>query len=246
MVNKILKLSCIILFSFAAAALSAGSVTPELEETLTKKLQVLLPDAEISSISETPIPGLYELIVGASITYMSADGRYAFNGSLIDIDELRNLTSERREAARAASFSALGKGDYIEFRPKGKVERALYVFTDIDCGYCRKLHQEVPALNEAGIAVRYLAFPRSGIGGDSFKKLVSVWCSDDRNNAMTVSKQGKDVAAPTCDSPVAAHFKLGEDFGIRGTPAMYLENGEQIGGYRSAKDVIAEYLPKDS
>ena len=99
-------------------------------------------------------------------------------------------------------------------------------------------------MNEAGIAVRYLAFPRSGLGGESFKKLVSVWCSADRNNAMTVSKMGKDVRAASCDNPVAAHFKLGEDFGIRGTPAMYLENGEQIGGYRSAEDVIKEYLPK--
>ena len=244
--KNILKFALALLLCCAFAGASAGEVAPQLAEKLTKKLQVLLPDAEITSIKETPVPGLYELVVGASVTYMSADGRYAFNGSLIDIDELRNLTSERRESARAQSFSSLGNQDYIEFRPKGKVARALYVFTDIDCGYCRKLHQEVPALNDAGIAVRYLAFPRSGIGGDSFKKLVSVWCSKDRNNAMTESKQGKTVNAAECDNPVASHFDLGQDFGIRGTPAMYLENGEQIGGYRSAKDVIEEYLPKDS
>ena len=246
MVNKISKIAIVVLLLTHALPLLAAEVAPEIQQRLTKKLQVLLPDAKINSITETPIPGLYELVVGASITYMSIDGRYAFNGSLIDIDELRNLTNERREAARAASFASLGKQDYIEFRPKGKVQRALYVFTDIDCGYCRKLHQEVPQLNAAGIAVRYLAFPRSGIGGDSFNKLVSVWCSDNRNDAMTVSKSGSTVSAPSCDNPVASHFKLGEDFGIRGTPAMYLENGEQIGGYRSAEDVIAEYLPKDS
>lgn len=226
--------------------LAAGEVTPEIKARLSQKLQVLLPDAEITSVVATPIPDLYEVMVGASITYMSANGRYAFNGSLIDIDALKNLTDDRRQAARAKMLGALGKEDYIEFRPKGKINRSLYVFTDIDCGYCRKLHQEVPALNEAGIAVRYLAFPRSGIGGESFDKLVSVWCAADRNDALTVSKLGKGVSSKKCDNPVAAQFKIGEDFGIRGTPAMYLDDGEQIGGYRTAKDVIAEYLPADS
>ncbi|MEM7468278.1 MAG: DsbC family protein [Pseudomonadota bacterium] len=236
----------LLVFSCMAFSVCGAEATPEIRDRLTKKLQVLLPDASVDSVTETGIPGLYELVVGASITYMSEDGRYAFNGSLIDINELRNLTDERRAAARAASLAALGNQDYIEFRPKGKVQRALYVFTDIDCGYCRKLHQEVPALNDAGIAVRYLAFPRSGLEGESFKKLVSVWCADDRNDALTVSKLGKSVSADACDNPVATHYKLGGDFGLRGTPAMYLENGEQIGGYRSADDVIAEYLPKDS
>ncbi|MGR8949965.1 MAG: DsbC family protein [Gammaproteobacteria bacterium] len=243
MVKHIKKLVCAALLLSASLSPLAAGVAPEIQDRLTQKLQVLLPDARIDSITETPIEGLYELVVGASITYMSVDGRYAFNGSLIDIDELRNLTNERRESARASSLAALGKQDYIEFSPKGKMQRALYVFTDIDCGYCRKLHQEVPKLNAAGIAVRYLAFPRSGIGGDSFKKLVSVWCSGNRNRAMTISKSGQEVTSPTCDNPVANHFKLGEDFGIRGTPAIYLENGEQIGGYLSAEDVIAEYLP---
>lgn len=224
----------------------SAEVPAEIQQRLTKKLQVLLPDAKVTSVTETPIPGLFEVMVGASITYMSVDGRYAFNGSLIDIDELKNLTNDKRQLARANSLNALGKEDYIEFRPKGKVNRSLYVFTDIDCGYCRKLHQEVPALNDAGIAVRYLAFPRSGIGGESFDKLVSVWCAKDRNNAMTISKAGQSIAAPKCDNPVANHYQLGEDFGIRGTPAMYLDNGEQIGGYRTAKEVIEEYLPADS
>jgi len=246
MVRSTLKYALAVLSLILASTTFAVDVSPEIRERLSQKLQILLPDAKVTSVVPTPIPDLYEVMVGASITYMSADGRYAFNGSLIDIDNLQNLTGDRRQAARAVMLGGLGKQDYIEFRPKGKISRALYVFTDIDCGYCRKLHQQVPALNEAGIAVRYLAFPRSGIGGDSFDKLVSVWCSKDRNDALTTSKLGKKVSAAKCDNPVAAQFKIGEDFGIRGTPAMYLDDGEQIGGYRTAKDVITEYLPADS
>lgn len=246
MVNLTLRCVLVALFICSTMDSLAAEVTPEIKAKLAKKLQVLLPDSKITSVVPTPIPDLYEVMVGASITYMSADGRYAFNGSLIDIDALKNLTNDRRQAARAKMLANLGSQDYIEFRPKGKINRSLYVFTDIDCGYCRKQHQEVPALLDAGIAVRYLAFPRSGIGGESFDKLVSVWCSKDRNDALTVSKLGKGVSAKKCDSPVAAQYKIGEDFGIRGTPAMYLDDGEQIGGYRTAKDVISEYLPADS
>ena len=114
----------------------------------------------------------------------------------------------------------------IEFSPSNReVSHTLYIYTDIDCGYCRKMHQEINQLNDAGIAVRYLAYPRSGIGGESYDKAVSVWCAADRQQALTESKAGKLLPSASCTNPVADHYRMGEAMGVRGTPAVYLENG---------------------
>ena len=118
----------------------------------------------------------------------------------------------------------------IVFAPK-VVKHTVTVFTDIDCPYCRRLHKEVPAMNELGIKVRYLAFPRAGVHSPSFKEAVSVWCAKNPAQALTDAKAGKKVPEVTCDNPVLQHMALGEQVGVTGTPAMVLEDGRMLPGY---------------
>jgi len=117
-------------------------------------------------------------------------------------------------------------------------KRYITVFTDIDCSYCRKLHNEVAELNEAGIQVRYLAFPRAGIGSKSHKKYESVWCNDDQQTALTSAKSGASVPSANCTNPVAETYKLGQEVGVRGTPTIIFDDGTVAPGYVPAKDLI--------
>lgn len=217
----------------------------ELEDRLADKLRVVIPDAIITSVKEGPVPGLYEVMMGATVLYMTEDGRYAVRGDVFDLKSRKNLTEARRTEAR---ISALAKesGQAIEFAAAdGKTAHTIYVFTDIDCGYCRKMHQEVAQLNAAGITVKYLAFPRSGLEGESYEKAVAVWCSADKKAALTAAKQGQTPEKRACDNPVAAQYHLGEAVGVRGTPAVFLENGRELGGYVPAAELIRMFKSGD-
>ncbi len=228
---------------FAAAALfglalSAGA-EDGLEQKFSERLKSVLPDAKVTAVRPAPIAGLYEVEIGPTLLYMSGDGRYVIRGDVFDLQTHDNLTDARRAKARLAAFDRVGADSMIEFAPaNGKPVRTLYVFTDVDCGYCRKMHQEVKRLTDAGIAVRYLAFPRSGLDSESYDKAVGVWCSPNRQQALTDAKLGKKLEAGKCDNPVAAHYHLGEMMGVRGTPAVYLDDGAEIGGYIPAGELI--------
>ncbi len=210
----------------------------ELERQLTQRLKKILPDSRVTAVRPSPIAGLYEVQLGPDVLYMSEDGRYVFRGDLYDLDSRRNLSREVRNQGRARVFAELGPDDYIEFAPEGERKHTLYVFTDIDCGYCRRFHQQVPQLNRAGIAVRYLAYPRAGIGSESYRKFVSVWCSEDRKKALTLAKAGRTPPPRQCENPVKSDFELGRTMGLHGTPSLFLENGQELGGYIPARDLI--------
>ena len=216
----------------------------ELDARLAKMIEKVLPDTPVTSVSPGPLPGLYEVMLGPSVLYISEDGRFLVKGDVFDLKSLENITKSRRAQARVDAFADMGVENMIEFAPKnGKAIRTLYVYTDIDCGYCRKMHLEVRQLNDAGISVRYLAYPRSGIGSESYDKAVSVWCSGNRQNALTASKSGKTIKPLTCENPVTEHYRLGEAMGLRGTPAVYLDDGDQIGGYVPAQELIQMLTP---
>ncbi|MGE0485758.1 MAG: DsbC family protein [Gammaproteobacteria bacterium] len=209
------------------------------ETSIRARMAKMFPDEPVSEIAPSPVPGLYEVMLGASLFYMTADGRYAVRGDVIDLQERRNVSEERRADARQQAFADIDKHDVIEFAPPADKRRAtLYVYTDVDCGYCRKLHNDVPALNEAGIAVEYLAFPRAGLKSESYKKIAAVWCSPNRQQAMTAAKAGEKVTAPPCENPVARQFELGQAMGVSGTPAVYSAKGEELGGYVPAPTLI--------
>jgi len=206
-----------------------------------KEILQTFPELSAGSIVPSPIPGLYEIMLGGQISYVSADGRYLLQGDLYDTVEEMNLTESRREVARQSAIDQVDQSSMIVFRPT-EVRHTISVFTDIDCGYCRKLHRQIAQYNELGIEVRYLSFPRSGPGTDSWFKAENVWCADNRNQALTRAKAGVEVKSDDCGpTPISRHYQLGRSIGIRGTPAIVVDGGELIPGYVSP-DELLEYL----
>ncbi|HFD79930.1 MAG TPA: DsbC family protein [Gammaproteobacteria bacterium] len=203
-----------------------------------------LGNLEPASIEASPIAGLYEVVVGPHVIYMSADGRYMLQGELVDVQKQVNLTEPRRRQATRALMDNISEDDMIVFRPQ-KVKHTITVFTDIDCGYCRKLHSELQQYLDAGIEVRYMFFPRAGKGSPSYKKAVAVWCADDRRQALTDAKNGKAIEMKTCANPVDRHMQLVRQLGARGTPFIVLEDGSTQPGYVPAKP-LARLLDEKS
>lgn len=190
----------------------------------------ILPGVSIDSVTKLDNTNLYETVINGDVVYFSADGRYVFQGDVIEMESRENLTEAKRTDLRQSILAGLDEKDMIIYEPK-KTEYTLTVFTDIDCGYCRKLHQEMKEYNDLGIRIRYMAFPRAGIDSESYDKAVNVWCSKDREQALTDAKAGLDVQAETCDAPVRSQYEIGHKLGVNGTPALFLENGQLLPGY---------------
>ncbi len=189
-----------------------------------------LGGVNIGSIEKTPVTGLYEVVVGSQVVYVSGDGRYLLQGELIDFRTHRSLTEVRRSSLRRDLVNTLDESKMIIYKPE-KVKYVVTVFTDIDCGYCRKLHNQMDQYLAKGIEIRYLFFPRAGANSESYRKAVSVWCASDRKQALTDSKNGRPVPKKTCDNPVDEHMRLAEQLGLRGTPYILFENGQSPRGY---------------
>lgn len=215
-----------------------NDVLTSLKAILKKKLR-----AEPSSLKESVIPNIYEAMYGTEVVYVSADGKYFISGDLIDLDTRKNLSNIAKQSIRK---KILDKQDNKPIIFKAKNEKhKLTVFTDIDCPYCAKLHREVPKLNEAGVTVEYLMFPRAGLASNSYKKAVSVWCADDQQTAMTKAKKRETIEDKTCDNPITAQYNLGGDIGVTGTPALITGTGKLIPGYIPA-DRLVKMLEADS
>ena len=207
------------------------------EGDVRKALSKSMPSLKIDSIKSSEAKGLYEVTVGANILYVSEDGKYLMQGHLIDIAARKDLTDEKLAGTRALAIEKLGEDQMIIFKPE-KSQYKVSVFTDIDCGYCRKLHSEMDQYLAEGITVQYMFYPRAGKGSDSYNKAVSVWCAEDRNDALTAAKNGKTPEAKTCDNPVDEHMQLGVEFEVRGTPMIVTEKGNIFPGYVPAKQLV--------
>lgn len=203
----------------------------ETEELDLTQLQAAVGEQPIDSVKTTPVPGLYEVVSGSEILYLSEDGQFVLQGDLIDLKARDNLTEARRSDLRVKLVEAVGEENMVVFAPAKPAEHTVTVFTDIDCGYCRKFHNEITDYNQKGIKVRYLMFPRAGVDSESYDKAVSVWCADDRQTAMTRAKGGESIEPKTCANPVQAQTQLGQSLGVRGTPSIVLENGQMVPGY---------------
>ena len=216
----------------ATAAVAANDPTNELSRRIAERLGQA-PD----SLRATDVPGLYEGTFGAAVVYFSADGNFMLRGELLDLESRANLTEQRMSTLRHEQLAALAPESVISF-PAPEQKHRVTVFTDIDCGYCRKLHNEIDDYLKRGISVDYLAYPRAGVGSESYQKAVNVWCAPDRRDALTRAKAGKRVKQFTCDDPVTDHLALGERVGVNGTPAVFLQDGSKIGGYVPASRLV--------
>ena len=213
-------------------ALAEG--TDELEAQISKHL----PELQITSIADTPVDGVYELISGGQIYYIGDGGRYIIDGEMIDLETRDNLTNQRLGSIHIGLINAMDEGDMLVYTPEKNTGRSITVFTDTTCGFCRKLHQELDQILDAGIAVRYLLFPRAGLGSAAHQSLESVWCADNPQKAMTLAKTGGRVKDANCTNPIESHVALAQQVGLRGTPLIYLDTGAQVPGYRAAQELV--------
>ena len=224
--------------SFAQAAEPVAAV-PSLEEKIKQKFSESRPGIQLGEIKPSPIDGLYSVqVLGGPVLYVTADGSHFVMGDLFAVvpGGFVNLAEQAREAGRAETMATLKRDEQIVFPAKQQPAKAsITVFTDVDCYYCQKLHQEVPDLNRIGIDVRYMAFPRAGVGSDSYKKIASAWCADDKLDAMTKLKNRQKIPTNVCaDNPVAQQYNLGQQLGVTGTPAMITDQGRLMPGYMPA------------
>ena len=188
------------------------------------------PRVEVDAVGAAPIDGFREVIVSGQVLYVSDDGRYLLQGSLFDIEQRRDLSEIGLAKVRRALLAEVPESDRIVFAPPAP-KYTVTVFTDVECGYCRKLHQEIAEYNRQGIAIQYVAFPRMGPASEDFRTMESVWCAADRKQALTDAKAGKTVSARRCTNPVAMHYALGQRIGLTGTPLIIAEDGTQLPGY---------------
>jgi thiol:disulfide interchange protein DsbC len=216
----------IIVLAFFSQVASSETKQPNLS-----RLQAAIGNQKLDQVKTTPIPGLYEVISGSEILYLTGDGQFVFQGDIIDLEAKNNLTEVRRNDLRVAAVNAIKEEDMVVFAPAKKAQHTVTVFTDIDCGYCRKLHSEIADYTQQGIKVRYLMFPRAGLNSESYRKAVSVWCAEDRQEAMTQAKRGESVTPKKCPNPVQEQAQLGNSLGVQGTPSIILENGQMVPGY---------------
>lgn len=224
---------------FALTLLAPTWVVAAELDAIEKQLAKMIPGEKPDRITASPIPGLYEVAYGLEIFYITKDGRYVLQGDVYDVDgRMRNLTETKRTAGRRDLIAGIDETTMVVFRaPQEKY--VVTVFTDVDCTYCRKLHREMADYNREGITIRYLAYPRSGMNTPSYDKAVSVWCSTDRNAAMTVAKNGETPEPKKCANPVAAHMTAAAKIGLTGTPTLILDDGTMLPGYVDPKRLVS-------
>ncbi|MEE9445826.1 MAG: DsbC family protein [Cocleimonas sp.] len=236
-----LSLSALLLTAFVGNTAMAEDNSAGVITTLKAQLKATFR-SEPDSIKESQVAGMYEVIYGTEVVYLSADGKYFLSGNLIDMKTRENVSDRAKHSIRT---TILGKQNNRPVIFKAKNEKhKLTVFTDIDCPYCAKLHREVPQLNEKGITVEYLMFPRAGLKSPSYTKAVSMWCADDNKKSMTDAKERKPIADKTCDNPIKDQYMLGQELGVTGTPAIITSSGRMIPGYVPA-DRLAAMLQED-
>lgn len=224
---------------FAAVSLGLAStfaMAADADKAIRESLQSIQPDMPIEAIAESPMDGVYQVqLKGGRQLYASADGQFLIQGYMFQFKDgqASNLTEQAQNRAVGKTIEAVPTKEMVIFAPENP-KTHITVFTDTDCGYCQKLHSEVAELNRLGVEVRYMAFPRQGMGSHGANTLTSVWCAKDPKAAMNKAKAREDVPAASCDNPVAKQYELGQLVGVQGTPAIILADGQLIPGYQPA------------
>jgi len=235
--NK-LMLAAVLLVSLIGN--TAMAVSDEVRDVLVQQLQKVDSRLLVKSIEDSALPGLYEVVLeGGDFLYMDQAGKHFVVGHLYEISDkvgLVNLTEQVQDKMRVEVLALVPEADQIIYPAAGEHKATILVFTDVDCAYCRRLHLEIPALNEMGIQVNYLAFPRGGPNTATYNTMVSIWCGEggERNDLMDKVKGGLTISNKNCENTVLDQFRVGQSVGVNGTPAIVLENGALLPGYMPA------------
>lgn len=257
-VSALLVVTVTVLLTFGQSALAQPIKLPSSEPSadenvvpqnivagIVTRLREARSDIDVSNVRPSPISGIYKVDLNGQLAFVSEDGGFIISGEMYQVNPgyLVNLQDQERQQQeialapeRAKLLAAVNKKDMVTYYPKGETKGHIFVFTDIDCGFCRKLHGQMDAMLEKGIEVRYLAFPRAGVRSRSAEKLATTWCSENPREMMDRFKGGENVALAVCDSnPIADQYMLAQDLGVRGTPAIILESGQLIPGFVEAE-----------
>jgi thiol:disulfide interchange protein DsbC len=229
-------LAAALLIAACGASNAFADADPRLE-----LLKVLPAGSKLEDLRPSPVPGIYQFVQGADVSYLTADGKFFIDGNVYDMKSRANLTEELRAHARMALVGAVPESEMLIFSPPNP-RYTITVFTDVDCAYCRKLHGDMAELNRLGIRVRYLFYPRTGPNTESWHKAEVVWCSPNRNDALTRAKAGAALDLnKTCGAtPVKREYDLGQAVGVRGTPAILTDSGEFIAGYMPPRELLEQ------
>jgi thiol:disulfide interchange protein DsbC len=243
MINRVLRSTLIALaVVFAPLAMAGEPLDKAQLEKLRAALEVPGVGLQLVSAQKSEIPGLVEVqFKDGPLVYSTLNGDFFIVGDLYSVGPQGyiNLAEQRRDGERVEQLAQVAREDMIIFSPEGETKAYIDVFTDVTCFYCQKLHKEVPELNKNGIEVRYLAYPRAGLTSPGFKQLASAWCADNPQEALTKLKNKQSVPENVCkDNPIAAQFQLGQELGVRGTPAIITQTGQMIPGYQSAGELM--------
>lgn len=223
--SKLIQVLSLIMLCISPGVWGAGD-PDQVRENL---LQLIPENMVIGAVVPTPMEGVYRVSVNNQELYVYSEGSFVMIGSVYDVLNKVDLGEERRKQRIAEALDSIPESEMIHMGEP--LEHYVTVFTDTDCVYCQRFHLTVPELQKRGIQVRYLMFPRAGIGSDSYDEAVSVWCADDQATAMTRAKAGDRIETRICDNPVAAQLELGRTVGVEGTPTLVLESGEVIPGF---------------
>lgn len=227
----------------AAAPVVGPAVTPAAAQMVQKAISKLSANAQVDSIEQAAMPGFYQVIASGQMIYVSADGKYLMHGDLIDLGKRQNASDDAWSRFRKAELAKVPVSDRIVFAPPNP-KYTITVFTDVNCGFCRALHEHIAAFNKEGIAVEYLAWPREGLTTTAgrptptYTEMVSVWCASDRKAAFTAAKGGHAPKPATCANPVKDEFNLGLKLGVTGTPMIIGPDGRTLGGYVTPEQLL--------
>lgn len=221
-----------------AAALSLSAVSAN-EATIRDAVKLINPKAEVKSITDFGLTGVKQVVADTSVVYISDDGRFVFSGLMLDMVAKRNLSEEAQSVSRQALLSTIPKNAFISYEPK-EVKHRITVFTDVSCGYCQMLHKNMQSYLDKGIAVDYVPFPRGGLESPVFATMQSAWCAKDQKKTLDAAYTGATPPAAKCADPVAAMYQLGDKLGVEGTPAIYDQYGNHMGGYVPADQLLQQ------
>jgi len=214
---------------FALHAMAAGEPgTDRIKDTLQKALG---SRAEVRTVTKTPVPGLFEVNIGGQVVYTDASGRYVLNGELVDTKTGTNLTEERMAELNRIKWADLPLERAIKWT-KGNGSRQMAVFSDPNCGYCKRIEQTFQQMDN--ITVYTFLFPV--LSPDSEVKAKQVWCSADRTKAWRDWMLNKVALTGngSCKTPVEENLALGHSLNINGTPAVFFTDGTRIPGAADA------------
>jgi thiol:disulfide interchange protein DsbC len=235
-------LSVFLLCSSGVVAAAGEPADAAIIKKLTSALEVTSTGLKVESVLTSEIPGLFAVqFAKGPLIYANAAGDHFVVGDMFRVESggFVNLAEQRRDGDRKSRIDAVDSSEMIVFSPAGAPRASITVFTDVTCFYCQKLHKEVPELNKRGVEVRYLAYPRAGVGSDGFRQLASAWCSDNPQESLTKLKNKESIAQNVCPTnPIAKQYQLGQELGVRGTPAIVTESGQMIPGYQSADELV--------